>query len=95
MSLQDDLTSVRRSVEDLLTSVGRLEKHLGPHGMDMRRVRNDANHLHESLALLQAATKPPATPSASDLVPVPDTPYDTTLWTDSDDEGVGARHHAP
>ncbi|MEV7087270.1 hypothetical protein AB0O07_15430 [Streptomyces sp. NPDC093085] len=28
---------------------------------------------------------------ADELVPVPDTPYDTTLWTDSDDEGLGVR----
>lgn len=25
------------------------------------------------------------------MVTVPDTPYDSTLWTDTDDEGLGAR----
>jgi hypothetical protein len=28
-----------------------------------------------------------------DLVTIPETPYDNTLWTDSDDEGLGVRHH--
>ncbi|MFE3597826.1 hypothetical protein ACFXP3_32435 [Streptomyces sp. NPDC059096] len=28
---------------------------------------------------------------ADDLVTIPDTPYDTALWTDSDDEGLGVR----
>ena len=29
--------------------------------------------------------------AAPDLVTIPDTPYDGSLWTDSDDEGLGAR----
>ncbi|MEU5811074.1 MULTISPECIES: hypothetical protein [unclassified Streptomyces] len=27
----------------------------------------------------------------SRMVTIPDAPYDTALWTDSDDEGLGAR----
>ncbi|MEW2037953.1 hypothetical protein AB0885_12710, partial [Streptomyces sp. NPDC005534] len=27
-----------------------------------------------------------------DLVRIPDTPYDSSLWTDSDDEGLGSSH---
>ncbi|MEU2563769.1 hypothetical protein ABZ626_31225 [Streptomyces longispororuber] len=76
-------------------------------GVDFRRVRMDTDHLRESLALLRAATSaapdpagaPPAGPAAAvppppprpPMVPVPDTPYDRSLWTDSDDEGLGAR----
>ncbi|MFD7552525.1 hypothetical protein [Streptomyces sp. NPDC059816] len=31
-----------------------------------------------------------------DVVRIPDTPYDSTLWTDADDEGLGALHrHGP
>jgi hypothetical protein len=33
----------------------------------------------------------PQHPGPAVMVPVPDTPYDSTLWTDSDDEGLGAR----
>ncbi|WP_256641889.1 hypothetical protein [Streptomyces murinus] len=95
MSVHDDLTMVQRSLDDLRRSLGRLERQLGG-GPEMRRARLDADHLRESVALLReaAATQGSATPP--DLVTISDTPYDISLWTDSDDEGLGARdRHAP
>ncbi|MFZ3472656.1 hypothetical protein ACODT3_13060 [Streptomyces sp. 4.24] len=68
MSLQDDLTAVRRNLNELVRSVERLER-------DVARQE-------------PAASGPPG-PVA--MISVPDTPYDSSLWTDSDDEGVGAR----
>lgn len=94
MSVQDDLTSVQRCLDDLFRSVGRLEKQIGTGGLEMRRVRADADHLRESVALLREAAASPVAPRRPDLVPIPDTPYDNTLWTDTDDEGLGA-HHGP
>jgi hypothetical protein len=91
MSVHDDLTSVQRCLDDLFRSVGRLEKQLGSGGLDMRRVKADADHLRESVALLREAASAPAAPKRPDLVTIPDTPYDPSLWTDSDDEGLGAR----
>jgi hypothetical protein len=106
MSVHDDLTSVQRCLDDLQRSVRRLEQQMGT-GLEMRRVRADADHLRESLALLREATASPSPgrpagpgragpPSGRlpDLVSIPDTPYDSSLWTDSDDEGLGA-HHGP
>ncbi|MFJ6982031.1 MULTISPECIES: hypothetical protein [unclassified Streptomyces] len=95
MSVHDDLTSVQRSLEDLLRALGRLEQGLGGDGgLELRRVRSDANHLRESVALLRETapalarrTRPDTGPP---LVPMSDTPYDSALWTDSDDEGLGA-----
>ncbi|MDG9716429.1 hypothetical protein [Streptomyces sp. DH24] len=96
MSVHDDLTSVQRCLDDLNRSVGRLEKQLGSGGLEMRRVRTDAEHLRESVALLRAAAATPATQNRPELVTISDTPYDPALWTDSDDEGLGARdRHAP
>jgi hypothetical protein len=96
MSVHDDLTSVQRCLDDLFRSVGRLEKQLGSGGLEMRRVKADAGHLRESVALLREAAAAPAAPKRPDLVTIPDTPYDPSLWTDSDDEGLGARdRHAP
>lgn len=95
MSVHDDLTTVQRSLDDLRRSLGRLERQLGG-SPEMRRARLDADHLRESVALLReaAATRGSATPP--DLVTISDTPYDISLWTDSDDEGLGARdRHAP
>ncbi|MFJ9864564.1 hypothetical protein [Streptomyces sp. NPDC101165] len=96
MSVHDELTTVQRSLDDLYRSLGRLEKQLGSGGLEMRRVRMDADHLRESLALLRDAAHSPAAPNRPDLVTISDTPYDISLWTDSDDEGLGARdRHAP
>ncbi|MGW0822215.1 hypothetical protein [Streptomyces sp. NPDC002845] len=98
MSVNDELTSVQRCLEDLNRSVSRLEQQLGSGGLDIRRVRTDCQHLRESVALLREAASAPASAPGRrpDLVPIPDTPYDSSLWTDSDDEGLGARdRHAP
>ncbi|WP_282084543.1 hypothetical protein [Streptomyces tendae] len=91
MSVHDDLSSAQRSLDDLSRTVTRLEQQLGSGGLEVRRVRADADHLRESVALLRAAVAPPDAPRRPDLVPIPDTPYDGSLWTDSDDEGLGAR----
>ncbi|KUO11773.1 hypothetical protein [Streptomyces sp. DSM 15324] len=99
MSVHDDLTTVQRCLDDLSRSVGRLEQQLGSGGLEMRRVRADADHLRESVALLRetaAGTKAPPAPQKQQLLTIPDTPYDDSLWIDTDDEGLGARdRHAP
>ncbi|MET9906419.1 hypothetical protein ABZZ74_06300 [Streptomyces sp. NPDC006476] len=91
MSVQDDLTSVQRCLDDLSRSVGRLEQQLGSGGLDIRRVRADADHLRESVALLREAAAIPGGMRKPELVTIPDTPYDPSLWVDTDDEGLGAR----
>ncbi|WP_374775663.1 hypothetical protein OG756_25330 [Streptomyces sp. NBC_01310] len=68
MSLQDDLSAVRRNLDELTRKVERLEQ--------------------QAARQKPAATSPP---DPSRMVTVPDTPYDSSLWTDSDDEGLGAR----
>ncbi|MDI9883469.1 hypothetical protein QMZ92_03405 [Streptomyces sp. HNM0645] len=76
MSLQDELTDVKRRLDDLTRTVERLERSL--------------THTREDAPRTQPAGRP------EDLVTIPDTPYDSSLWTDSDDEGLGARdRHAP
>jgi hypothetical protein len=96
MSVHEELTSVQRCLDDLCRSVGRLEQQMGDGGLEIRRVRTDADHLRESLALLREAASTPAPSRRPDLLTIPDTPYDSTLWTDSDDEGLGARdRHCP
>ncbi|MFE9772757.1 hypothetical protein ACFYOV_13945 [Streptomyces sp. NPDC005931] len=92
MSVHDELTSVQRCLDDLYRSVGRLEKQLGSGGLEMRRVRHDADHLRESVALLREAVATPSAAKRPDLVTISDTPYDPSLWVDTDDEGLGARH---
>ncbi|MEU8519115.1 hypothetical protein [Streptomyces sp. NBC_01216] len=75
MSLHDDLAAVKRCLDDLVRTVGHLE----------RRLTAERGGAPGTTAL---RTEP--------LVPVPDTPYRSELWTDVDDEGLGARgRHAP
>ncbi|MFJ1575785.1 hypothetical protein [Streptomyces sp. NPDC088182] len=71
MSLQDDVTAIRRCLDDLVRTVDRLER---------------------NLALLRE-NEPRSQPAGrvEDLVTIPDTPYNSALWTDSDDEGLGVR----
>ncbi|MGW0768623.1 hypothetical protein [Streptomyces sp. NPDC002676] len=96
MSVSDDITSVQRCLDDLQRSLGHLEQHLGTTGLDMRRVRMDADHLSESVALLRESSAGSSAPRRPDLVTISDKPYDISLWTDTDDEGLGARdRHAP
>ncbi|MEU2429579.1 hypothetical protein ABZ611_08645 [Streptomyces sp. NPDC007861] len=76
MSLQDELTDVKRRLDDLARTVERLERSLTQSREDTPRA--------------QPARSPEG------LVTIPDTPYDSSLWTDSDDEGLGVRdRHAP
>ncbi|CAL9549044.1 hypothetical protein [Streptomyces sp. enrichment culture] len=92
MSVHDELTSVQRCLDDLSRSVSRLEQQLGSSaGLDMRRVRTDADHLRESVSLLREATSAQGAQRKPELVTIPDTPYDDSLWVDIDDEGLGAR----
>jgi hypothetical protein len=96
MSVHDELTSVQRCLDDLFRSVSRLEQQMGSGGLEIRRVRTDADHLRESVALLRESAASPATQRKPELVTIPDTPYDDSLWIDTDDEGLGARdRHAP
>ncbi|QHA06620.1 hypothetical protein GQF42_28040 [Streptomyces broussonetiae] len=91
MSVHDDITSVQRSLDELNRSLGRLEHQLGTNGLEMRRVRLDADHLRESVGLLRETADTSGTPRPPDLVTISDTPYDRSLWIDTDDEGLGAR----
>lgn len=95
MSLQEDLQSAQRCLQELGRTLGSLEKQLGD-TIDLRRVRADTDHLRASLAQLRAAT-PAATPGTRpEVIRIPDKPYDSSLWSDVDDEGLGVRdRHAP
>ncbi|MFF8839687.1 hypothetical protein [Streptomyces sp. NPDC015130] len=75
MSVQDDLAAVKSCLEELVRTVGQLER---------------------SVAAERGAAPEPTAGRAESLVTIPDAPYDSGLWTDTDDEGLGARdRHAP
>ncbi|MEE1756362.1 hypothetical protein [Streptomyces sp. SP18CS02] len=77
MSLQDDVVAVRRCLDDLVRSVGQLERSL-------------AQQRPQAPVPMTEGRRPDG------LVTITDAPYDGSLWTDSDDEGLGVRdRHAP
>ncbi|QNE75150.1 hypothetical protein F0344_11505 [Streptomyces finlayi] len=77
MSLHEELTAFQHCLDDLVRTVGRLERSLA-------RLREDA----------AGRTGSPEHPAG--MVTITEAPYDATLWTDSDDEGLGVRgRHAP
>lgn len=88
MSFHDDVTAAQRCLDDLDRAVTRLEQQVGT-GLDIRRIRSDSDHLRQGLALLRESA--PTAKPRPELVTIPDTPYDSTLWSDVDDEGLGAR----
>jgi hypothetical protein len=96
MPIQDDLQIIQRRLDDLMRGLGTLETHVG-HGLDMRRVRTDAEHLRDSLSLLREnAREERGGHPAPEMVPVPDAPYDPSLWKGAEDEGLGfPGRHAP
>lgn len=97
MSLQDDLASAQRSVDELTRVEAQLERQVGDN-LDMRRVRQDTVRLRESLAILResAPGREARPPEPQEMITVPDTPYNPALWAGGDDEGLGSPyHHAP
>ncbi|MBB6435279.1 hypothetical protein [Streptomyces candidus] len=97
MSLKDELTDLQQCLDRLDRTVLRVAAEVGD-SLEIRRIRTDAAHLRESVALLGAPTPAAGAggPPRVELITIPDAPYDSALWTDSDDEGLGARdRHAP
>ncbi|MFF3453419.1 hypothetical protein ACFYXH_03635 [Streptomyces sp. NPDC002730] len=81
MSEQEELTAIQHRLDELLQRVGQLEL-----TVDQLRAAGPAT----------PAPAPSKSPGRPELVTIPDTPYNTALWTDTDDEGLGARdRHAP
>ena len=96
MSLQDDLSTVQRRLDDLSRAVSQLEQHVGGNSVDMRRVRADTDHLREDLALLRQSAPQGGAKPRPEMVTIPDAPYDRTLWSGAEDEGLGSPYgHAP
>jgi hypothetical protein len=94
MSVHDELVHARQALDDLVRAVDRVRIRLG-NGPDVRRLRADADHLREDLDLLRqsAATgEPTPGPAQPQIVFIPRTPYDPSMWAGCEDEGIGSRH---
>lgn len=98
-STTTELGDVLRALAHLRTGVDGLHARYGDVPM-VRRIDNDLERLEIDVSELSTAAPAPPQRRAPtrtgsthrEVVEVPDTPYDPSLWRDVDDEGVGGRH---
>ncbi|MBK0869967.1 MAG: hypothetical protein IJH84_04665 [Saccharopolyspora sp.] len=88
MASSTELSDAQRLLGQLRSSVGVLRTRYG-NAAAVRRLSNDVERLEIDLSELSALPAPRTETTPGDTVLVPDTPYDRSLWQDSDDEGVG------
>lgn len=89
-----EIAELRRSIGHLRQCVGTLRKRYGD-APAMRRLVNDVERLGIDVDELEGIHPVPLQhrdTDRSDVVVVPDTPYDESLWAGADDEGVGGYH---
>ncbi|GAB3499314.1 hypothetical protein [Amycolatopsis cihanbeyliensis] len=86
-----EITELRRTIGQLRQCVGALRARYGE-APAVRRLANDLERLDIDASELGEAPPVPAQSKSADrenVVVVPDTPYDPSLWQGADDEGVG------
>ena len=85
-----------RAITYLKRCVGALQTRYGATAA-VRRLVNDVERLDIDVEDVVERPTPIVSPRRQgdppDVVPVPDAPYDPSLWRDADDEGVGGRKH--
>lgn len=94
MAPTNALTELQRALSQLRGSVATLRSHHGDTAQ-VRRLSNDIDRLDIDITELSGEFPAQRGPGAGgdDVVLVPDTPYDSSLWQDVDDEGLGGRAH--
>ncbi|MDA3626923.1 hypothetical protein [Saccharopolyspora oryzae] len=91
MATTTELAELQRVMTQLRSSVAVLHARYGD-APAVRRLHNDVERLDIDVAELSTAL--PAQRrgvESEEVVVVPDTPYDPSLWQDADDEGLGGR----
>ncbi|GAB2750547.1 MULTISPECIES: hypothetical protein [Amycolatopsis] len=86
-----EFTELRRTIGQLRQCVGALRAKYGE-APAVRRIANDVERLEIDVNEFDDTPPVPQQARATDrsnVVVVPDTPYDPSLWHGADDEGVG------
>jgi hypothetical protein len=91
-----ELKTLNRAIEDVRTAVTSLRGKYGDIPV-VARLRNDLERLMLDVSDVDSMPPSPARgPGGSALGELmTDEPYDPSLWTDADDEGVGGYHGRP
>lgn len=101
-STTSELAELQQALRQVRSCVGALRTAYGDTAA-VRRISNDVERLDIDIAELASESTAPSSPVSSvprakvesaygDVVEVPDTPYDPSLWQDADDEGLGGHH---
>src|SRR4051812_26168530 len=94
MTAHDDLASAAGQLAALRDSVASLQAHLGE-TVDVQRLKDDVARLAADLNLvarIEGMRHGPA--QRGEIIYIPDEDYDSSLWADADDEGLGATGRA-
>jgi|SRR6187399_228567 len=95
MGTTAELAELRRTRGRLRRCVGELRSRYGD-ASAVRRLVDDVERLDIDASDLEAPIpnqhKPPAPIDRSEIVKIPDAPYDPSLWQGADDEGIGGYH---
>lgn len=89
-----EIAELRRNIGQLRQCVGTLRNRYGD-APTVRRLINDLERLNIDADEFEGTQLVPVQQNKvdrSDVVVVPDTPYDESLWAGADDEGVGGYH---
>lgn len=91
----DSKAAVDAAVAQLDSAVTDLRRAYGD-TIGVRRLTSDVRRIAEDLAELGDPLPGHVPPPAAPLETIPDDPYDRSMWTDAEDEGLGAPdRHAP
>jgi hypothetical protein len=88
---KDPVAATRAALTSLAAAVLRLRHEYGD-TLGVRRLTSDVDRLHADLDELGSpapAHRPPVGPE--EMIPIPDEPYDESMWTDAQTEA----QHAP
>lgn len=92
MATTPELAELRRTIGRLRQCVVALRSRYGD-APAVRRLANDVDRLDIDAGDLETPIPAqPKTVDRSEIVKIPDTPYDPSLWHGADDEGVGGYH---
>jgi hypothetical protein len=95
MGTTAELAELRRTIGQLRQCVGALRSRYGD-ASAIRRLANDVERLDIDLCELETPIPPqkraPELIDRSQIVKIPEGPYDPSLWQGADDEGIGGYH---
>lgn len=87
-----ELAELRRTIGQLRQCMGPLRARYGD-ATAVRRLANDVERLDIDAGELDSPIPPqPKAVGPDEVVKIPDTPYDPSLWRGADDEGIGGYH---